>query len=108
MTQTGNFFVAIRTSSPARFTTHVEYNQFTQYSTNDVIVSQQFGTAGGTYYPTSIGHNPQANTIGVGAVPWWSPTPYLGQNPLASEPLASWYGPSIQVFDANGNASARR
>ena len=64
-----------------------------------MIVSQQYGTAGGTYYPTSVGHNAPANTIGVGAVPWWSPAPFLGQNPLASEPFSS-SGPEIQVFNA--------
>ena len=39
----------------------------------------------------------------MGAVPWWSPTPFLGQTPLASEPFSS-AGPSIQVFDASGQA----
>ena len=99
---TGNYFVAIQLiSGPAPG--HVEFNQFTQQSTNDFIVSQQYGAAGGTFYPTSIGHNAQADTIGVGAVPWWSPTPFLGQNPLASEPYSS-FGPSIQVFSAAGTA----
>ena len=99
---TGSYFVAIQLisgSDPG----HVEFNQFSQQSDNDMIVSQQFGSAGGTFYPTSIGHNAQASTIGVGAVPWWSPTPFLGQNPLASEPFSS-SGPSIQVFNASGTA----
>ena len=99
---TGSYFVAIQlVSGPDPG--HVEFIQFGQQSTNDLIVSQQFGTAGGTYYPTSVGHNAAANTIGVGAVPWWSPTPFLGQNPLASEPFSS-SGPSIQVFNASGTA----
>ncbi len=97
---TGNYFVAMRLVSGPN-PGHVEFLQFGQQSTNDLIVSQQFGTAGGTSYPTSFGHNAAANTIGVGAVPWWSPTPFLGQNPLASEPFSS-SGPSIQVMDANG------
>ena len=99
---TGSYFVAIQlVSGPDPG--HVEFVQFGQRSTNDLIVSQQFGTAGGTYYPTSVGHNASANTIGVGAVPWWSPTPFLGQNPLASEPFSS-SGPEIQVFNASGTA----
>ena len=99
---TGSYFVAIQVVSGPN-PGHVEFAQFGQQSTNDLIVSQQFGTAGGTYYPTSFGHNAAANTIGVGAVPWWSPTPFLGQNPLASEPFSS-SGPEIQVFNASGTA----
>src|SRR5271157_1579314 len=99
---TGNYFVAIQVVSGPN-PGHVEFVQFGQQSTNDLIVSQQFGAAGGTYYPTSFGHNAAANTIGVAAVPWWSPPPFLGQNPLASEPFSS-SGPSIQVFNASGTA----
>src|SRR5208337_2004729 len=99
---TGNYFVAIQLVSGPN-PGHVEFVQFGQQSTNDLIVSQQFGTGGGTYYPTSVGHNASANNIGVAAVPWWSPTPFLGQNPLASEPFSS-SGPEIQVFDENGTA----
>ena len=84
---------------------HIEFGQFGQTSDNDLIVSKQFGSAGGTFYPTSMGHNSSATTIGVGAVPWWSPPPFLGQSPLDSEPFSS-AGPAIQVFDANGNALA--
>ena len=80
---TGSYFVAIQlVSGPAPG--HVEFVQFGQQSTNDLIVSQQFGSGGGTSYPTSFGHNAAANTIGVGAVPWWAPAPFLGQTPLAS------------------------
>jgi hypothetical protein len=99
---TGSYFVAIRLISGTA-PNHVEFVQMNQQSTNDMIVSRQFGTGGGTYYPTSIGHNAQANTIGVGAVPWWSPPPFLNQKPLGSEPFSS-FGPSIQVFDASGKA----
>ena len=99
---TGSYYVAIQLVSGPN-PGHVEFVQFGQQSTNDLIVSQQFGTAGGTYYPTSFGHNASANNIGVAAVPWWSPTPFLGQNPLASEPFSS-SGPEIQVFNASGTA----
>ena len=100
ITTPGDYMVAVQLVSGPN-PGHVEFTQFT--STGDVTVSPQFGSAGGTYYPTSIGHNAQADTIGVGAVPWWSPTPFLGQNPLASEPFSS-FGPSIQVFNASGTA----
>ncbi|WP_165073598.1 hypothetical protein [Paludisphaera rhizosphaerae] len=66
-----------------------------------VTFSQSFGSAGGTYYPTSFGHSTAVNTIGVGATPWWAPSPFLNQQPLASEPFSS-FGPSIYVRDSNG------
>ncbi|MGZ3470762.1 MAG: S8 family serine peptidase, partial [Isosphaeraceae bacterium] len=99
---TGSYYVAIQLVSGPN-PGHVEFTQFGQVSADDLIVSQQYGTAGGTYYPTSVGHNAAANNIGVGAVPWWSPTPFLGQNPLASEPFSS-SGPEIQVFNADAAA----
>ena len=99
---TGSYYVAIQLVSGPN-PGHVEFTQFGQVSADDLIVSQQYGTAGGTYYPTSVGHNAAANNIGVGAVPWWSPTPFLGQKPLASEPFSS-SGPEIQVFNASGTA----
>jgi hypothetical protein len=98
----GSYFVAIQMITgpdPG----HVEFVQFGQQSTNDLIISKQFGSAGGTFYPSSFGHNASFNTIGVGAVPWWAPAPFLGQSPLGSEPFSST-GPSIQVFDATGQA----
>src|SRR5262249_59071109 len=64
-------------------------------------VSQQFGSAGGTSYPTGYGHSAQANTIGIGAVPWWASTPFLGTSPLKSEPFSS-SGPSLTVLNPNG------
>ncbi len=67
----------------------------------NLIVSQEYGSAAGTYYPDSYGHSTSATTIGVGATPWWAPAPYLGQNPLANEPFSS-YGPELQVFNING------
>ncbi len=82
----GTYYVVIQlVSGPAPG--HVEF--YNADDSNDLTVSPQFGSAGGTYYPTSAGHETAVNTIGVGAVPWWSPAPYLGQNPLASEPFSS-------------------
>ena len=83
----GSYFVAVQlVSGPAPG--HIEFvgNNDTNGAFN---VSTQFGTAGATEYPSSYGHATASNTIGVGAVPWWAPAPYLGQNPLASEPFSS-------------------
>jgi hypothetical protein len=66
-------------------------------------VPQTFGAPGtfGIYYPTSVGHETAANTIGVGAVPWWAPAPYLGTNPLANE-LNSSPGPGLYTLNPAG------
>ena len=79
--------------------------QFLQFGNNDLIVSQQFGSAGGTFYPSTAGHNSAQNTIGVGATPWWSPAPFLNQTPLGSEPFSS-HGPSIIVRNPDGSPKA--
>lgn len=70
-----------------------------------VAFSQSFGAGGGTYYSTSFGHSTAVNTIGVAATPWWAPSPFLNQQPLASEPFSS-YGPSVYVRDSAGNLLA--
>jgi hypothetical protein len=81
---------------------HVEF-----VSSNDnnlsLTVSQTYGSAGGTYYPTSYGHNAAASNVGVGAVPWWAPAPYLNQTPLASEPFSS-AGPELTVLSPSGTS----
>ncbi|MDR3620298.1 MAG: S8 family serine peptidase, partial [Paludisphaera borealis] len=77
---------------------HVEFTTWD----NPVIVSRQFGAAGGTYYPTTYGHSAAQNTIGVGATPWWAPAPFLSQNPLANEPFSS-AGPTIIVRNPDGS-----
>ena len=82
----GTYYVVIQLVSGTA-PGHVEF--YNADDSNDLTVSPQFGSAGGTYYPTSAGHETAVNTIGVGAVPWWSPAPYLAQNPLASEPFSS-------------------
>uniref|UniRef100_UPI00301CE5A3 right-handed parallel beta-helix repeat-containing protein n=1 Tax=Paludisphaera sp. TaxID=2017432 RepID=UPI00301CE5A3 len=70
-----------------------------------VEFSQQFGTAGGTAYVTSFGHETTPNSMGVGATPWWAPSPFLNQQPLASEPFSS-FGPGRIVRDSVGNLLA--
>ncbi len=81
---------------------HVEF--YTPVDAPAMTVSQQFGSAGGTFYPTTIGHEATANTIGVGAVPWWAPAPFVGQTPLASEGYSS-DGP--EIFSLNPDGSTR-
>ncbi len=96
----GSYFVVIQVVSGSN-PGHVEFTNFNENV--NVTVDQQYGSAGGTYYPTTTGHATDPNTIGVGATPWWAPAPYLGQNPLASEPFSS-FGPAIHVFDPTGVA----
>ncbi len=103
ITAPGNYFVVMNlVSGPAPG--HVEFTNLMESTT--LAVSQQFGSgpaAGDTYYPDSVGHNSGAQTIGVGAVPWWAAPPYLNQVPLNSEPFSS-DGPSLTVFNAAGTA----
>ena len=97
----GSYYVAIQVVSGPN-PGHVEF-----VSSNDnslsLTVSQTYGSAGGTYYPTTYGHAAAAATIGVGAVPWWAPAPYLDQNPLASEGYSS-AGPELTVFSPSGTS----
>ena len=95
----GSYFVAIQVVSGPN-PGHVEFINGNENV--DFLPSQEYGSAGGTYYPGTYGHAAGANTIGVGATPWWAPTPYLGQNPLANEPFSS-QGPAIFVFNSDGS-----
>jgi hypothetical protein len=93
---TGSYTVAVQVvsgSAPG----HIEMVEWD----GSVSFSKQFGSAGGTAYPTSYGHATAINTIGVGATPWWAPAPYLGQNPLGSEPFSS-FGPAVYVLNPDG------
>ena len=98
----GSYFIAIQVVSGSN-PGHVEF--VNDNENVNLVVSQQFGSAGGTFYPDSFGHSTGASTIGVGATPWWAPAPFLGQNPLANEPFSS-FGPAIHVFNANGTPIA--
>ncbi|MFI5457180.1 MAG: Ig-like domain-containing protein [Isosphaerales bacterium] len=96
----GTYYVVIQVVSGPN-PGHVEFMGFND--SNGVFnVDQTYGSAGGTSYPSTFGHQAAANTIGVGATPWWAPSPYLGQNPLANEPFSSSGGPSLTVFDPTG------
>ena len=82
---------------------HVEFIRSGNAAVDNALqVSKQFGSAGGTYYPSSVGHNAGENTIGVGAVPWWASTPFLGTNPLLNEPYSS-PGPNLTVRNVDGS-----
>ena len=96
----GSYFVAIQVISGPN-PGHVEF--INDNENVNLVVNQQYGSAGGTYYPTSFGHHTDPSAVDVGATPWWAPTPYLGQNPLANEPFSS-DGPAIYVFSPNGQA----
>ena len=72
----GSYFVAIKVVSGPN-PGHVEFVQFGQQSTNDLIVSQQFGSAGGTFYPDLVrpqrrGHHDRRGRralVGSGSLP---------------------------------------
>ena len=100
----GSYFVAMQVVSGPN-PGHVEFARFGNGPNNALQVSQQYGSSGGTYYPSSTGHNAGPETIGVGAVPWWAtpPSPYLNQTPLASEGFSA-AGPSLSVLNPDGSA----
>jgi hypothetical protein len=68
----------------------------------NVQFSTQFGTAGGTSYPTTSGHNAPVDGIGVGAVDVRNVPPFSTTQPIPSEPFTS-NGPRMLVYDASGN-----
>jgi len=100
----GSYTVAIFVRTGAN-PGHVEFNRFGETPLNGVTVSTEFGSAGGTSYPSSRGHNVQAATIGVGAVPWWASSPFLNANPLNSEPFSAT-GPALTVLSPAGTPIA--
>ena len=94
----GNYNVAIQlVSGPAPG--HVE---FAEPGDGGFNVTHIYGSAGGTFYPSSLGHASGATTIGVGAVPWFN-TP--GYDPAIStihnEDFSS-FGPTLSVFNPDG------
>ena len=76
--------------------------EFAQFGDTTITIPQTYGSAGGTFYPTSYGHNAFTDTIGVGAMPWWATYPTIVQTPVLNESFSS-YGPEILTNDANGN-----
>jgi hypothetical protein len=95
----GSYYVAIQVVSGSN-PGHVEFVSFNDTNTA-VTVSQTYGSAGGTSYPSSYGHHTAVSNIGVAAVPWWAPSPYLGETPLLSEPYSS-SGPGLKDLSIQG------
>ncbi len=99
----GNYFVAIQlVKGPAP--NFVEFQNFNENV--NAVVSQQFGNAGTTYYPTTSGHASSPYTIGVGAMPWWGAAPWPSNaTQINSEPFSS-QGPVINDLTASGQPTA--
>ncbi|HEV3311148.1 MAG TPA: S8 family serine peptidase, partial [Chloroflexota bacterium] len=99
----GSYFIAVQVVSGPN-PGHIEI--VGDNDSNGILtISQQYGSAGGTSYPSSAGHETAMNTIGVGATPWWAPAPYLSQTPLANEPF-SGTGPALSIFNVDGTPKA--
>ena len=65
-------------------------------------VDHQYGTAGGTFYPTAYGHAAGASTISVGAVPWFNAAPYTVPATGVHNEDFSDFGPYLQVYNSLG------
>ena len=63
----GSYYVAVQVVSGSN-PGHIEFVGFND-TNGAVTVSTQYGTAGGTSYPSTFGHAADADTIGVGATP---------------------------------------
>ena len=68
---------------------------------NDFTVDQQYGSAGGTFYPTTVGHPAAAAAIGVGAVSWWGGPPFSTPTQINNDVYSS-FGPNLSLFNPNG------
>ncbi len=75
------------------------------YPSGDSSVSfdHSFGSAGGTYYTGTYGHNAAANAIGVAAVPFWGTTPFQSGT-VYNEPYSS-FGPVLREFNFDGSSA---
>jgi len=73
------------------------------YATGDAgfSVDHKFGSAGQTFYPSTHGHNAGAQTISVGATPFWGSPPFSNPANIFSEPFSST-GPVINEFSPTG------
>ena len=79
---------------------------FREFGTGGFSVDHKFGSAGGTFYPSTGGHNAGATTISVGAVPFWATPAYVHTPALnTNEPFSS-FGPVLTVFNPDGSALA--
>ncbi len=99
--------------APGTYTLVVKVNSgadpghITLYNPTDseLAFDQKFGSAGQTFYPTTLGHAAAANTIGVGAVPFWGARPFLNTSTPHNESYSS-FGPVVSVFNPDGTPKA--
>ena len=73
------------------------------FGDGNAAFDKSFGSAGGTYYPTTLGHSAAANTIGVGAVPYYGAAPYISTTTNNNEPFSS-FGPVLSLYNPDGTA----
>ena len=71
------------------------------FGNGDAAFDKSFGSAGGTFYPTTFGHAAGASTIGVAAVPYYGAAPYPSTTTNNNEPFSS-FGPVYSVINADG------
>jgi len=68
-----------------------------------IAFDHKFGSAGQTFYPTTVGHEETANAISVGAVPFWGAPPYINTSTPTNESFSS-FGPGLSLFNPDGSA----
>ena len=66
----------------------------------------KFGSAGSTYYPSTHGHNAQAETISVGAAPFWATPNYVHTPSIDTNEPYSSTGPTLQEYNFDGTPLA--
>ncbi len=69
-------------------------------------VDHQYGSAGGTTYPTIYGHPAAEGAIAVGATPWFNDPPYYSAATYYNEPYSDT-GPNLLVFNPDGTRLAQ-
>jgi hypothetical protein len=83
-------------------------NHIVFYATGDsgFSVDSKFGAAGGTFYPSITGHSSGAETISVGAVPFWGTPGFVHTPAIDTSESFSSTGPSLKVFNPDGSPMA--
>ncbi len=76
--------------------------QFMEPGDGGFNVSHQFGTAGGTSYPSVLGHAGGGTTISVGAVPYFNTPAYGFTGTLHNEDFSS-FGTELSLFNPDGS-----
>ena len=94
----GTYTAVVRVASGADPGHIVFYNPVNE----NLAFDHKFGSAGQTFYPSTLGHEAAANTIGVGAVPFWGAAPYLTPSIITNEPNSS-FGAVLSLFNPDGS-----